>query len=200
MGQHPAVFLDRDGTLNVEKDYLYRIEDWEWLPGVKEALRGLKQAGFLLVVITNQSGIGRGWYTEAAARELHGFVRQELLAEGVAMDGFYLCPHAPDAPAGACGCRKPSPALLLRAAADFDIDLSRSWMVGDKVADVMAGRNAGCASILVRTGHGAREERAAEAGTLVADDLAAAARLILGSVPVCRDTSSGIVFCSGRVP
>ena len=180
MGRNPAVFLDRDGTLNVEKDYLCRIEDWEWIPGVKDALRRLKQAGFLLVVVTNQSGIGRGLYTEAAARDLHDIVREELQAEGAALDGVYLCPHAPDAPAGTCGCRKPSPALLLRAAVDLDLDLSRSWMVGDKAADVMAGRNAGCASILVRTGHGAQEEGAVEAGTLVADDLAAASRLILG--------------------
>lgn len=153
-----AVFLDRDGTLNVEKDYLYKIEDFEFIPGVPEALCRLKAAGFLLIVVTNQSGVGRGYFEVDDVDRLHAYMQQQLAAYGTAVDAFYLCPHHPTAAVGeyrkTCDCRKGSPGMLLSAAADLNIDLSRSYMVGDKIADIEAAENAGCTAMLVLTGYG----------------------------------------------
>ncbi len=174
-----AVFLDRDGTCNVEKHYLHRKEDWEWIPGAPEALVRLKTAGFLLVVVSNQSGIGRGYYDRAAVDALHEFVNQELRQRGAAIDAFYLCPHAPDSPAEECGCRKPAPGMLLRAAKELNIDLAASWMVGDKAVDVAAALAAGCRPVLVRTGYGEKERHAVPPQTPVVADLAAAVDLVL---------------------
>jgi D-glycero-D-manno-heptose 1,7-bisphosphate phosphatase len=181
-----AVFLDRDGTINVEKDYLHRIADFEFIPGVPAAIRRLKAAGFLVIVVTNQSGVARGYYAEAAVHALHGHIQQLLADFGTAIDAFYHCPHHPIEGVGEyrvdCDCRKGSPGMLLRAATEYDIDLYRSFMVGDKLADIEAGHAAGCRSILVRTGYGTSEEsRIAEQfpGTRVCWDLAAAVEVIL---------------------
>ena len=155
----PAVFLDRDGTINVEKNYLYRVEDFEFLPGVPDALRRLQKAGYLIFVVTNQSGVARGYFTLADVDRLHRHLQQELRHQGAVIDGFYVCPHHPErglAPwRRACNCRKGSPGLLLQAATEHGVDLSRSFMVGDKAADVEAGRRAGCTPLLVLTGYGA---------------------------------------------
>lgn len=173
-----AVFLDRDGTLNVEKKYLFRVEDWEWIPGAIEALRQLTELGYHLVVVTNQAGIARGYYTAADVEQLHRFVADDLASHGLAVAAFYHCPHHPDfGGGGKCGCRKPGAGMLLAAAANLDIDLSRSWMVGDKLIDVQAGRKAGTRAILVRTGYGNGEEGRA-GDTVVVDDVLAAARHI----------------------
>ncbi|AMV72652.1 D-glycero-beta-D-manno-heptose 1,7-bisphosphate 7-phosphatase [Desulfuromonas carbonis] len=154
----PAVFLDRDGTLNVEKDYLYRVEDFEFIPGAVNALRRLKAAGFLLFIVTNQSGVARGYFTLEDVERLHHHVQQELVRQGTAIDAFYVCPHHPerglDPWRRTCDCRKGNPGLLLQAAGDYGVDLSRSFMVGDKVADIEAGRRAGCTPLLVLTGYG----------------------------------------------
>lgn len=150
----PAVFLDRDGTLNVEKEYLYRYADWEWLPGVPQALRRLVKSGFKLVVVSNQSGVGRGFYTAADVVRLHRCVAAALRAEGVRIAGFYVCPHAP---ADGCDCRKPRPGLIQRAARERGIDLSRSFLVGDKAIDVEAALSAGVTPLLVLTGYGSKE-------------------------------------------
>lgn len=149
----PAVFFDRDGTLNVEKAYLYRVEDWEWLPYAKEALALLHKAGYARICVSNQSGIGRGYYSTEDVEVLHAHIQKELGEHR--LDVLYFCPHAPDA---LCECRKPSPYFLHKAAAAYDLDLAKSWMVGDKAIDVGAGLAAGCKSILLETGYGAKEK------------------------------------------
>ncbi|HOP40371.1 MAG TPA: D-glycero-beta-D-manno-heptose 1,7-bisphosphate 7-phosphatase [Geobacteraceae bacterium] len=183
-----AVFLDRDGVINVEKEYLYRIEDFQFLPGVPRSLRLLKEAGFLLIVVTNQSGVARGYFHLADVHRLHRYLQDQLGSYGVAIDGFYICPHHPDHGTGEyrveCSCRKPMPGLIERAAADFGIDLKRSFLVGDKLSDLEAGRAAGCRCFLVRTGYGGSipPEALNEEATIV-DDLPAAVDLILGDEP-----------------
>lgn len=151
-----AVFLDRDGTLNVEKEYVYRYEDWEWIPGVVEGLRKLTDLGFRLVVVSNQSGVARGYYSADDVRILHDRVNKELEAVGISVAGFYFCPHGPS---DGCECRKPKPGMILRAQKDLGIDLSRSYMVGDKVIDVEAGKSAGVRPVLVGTGYGSTSKQ-----------------------------------------
>lgn len=181
-GTKRAVFIDRDGTLNVEKDYLYRVEECELIPGVGEAICRLNDAGWLVVVVTNQSGVARGYYGEQEVERLHRHMAAELARNGGLVAGWYYCPHHPS---GAepynktCDCRKPLPGMLLQAADELAIDLSRSWMVGDKVADVQAGLAAGCRPVLVKTGYGRQEAEHLPAGVPVCDDLSEAASLIL---------------------
>ena len=179
-----AVFLDRDGTINVEREYLADAEEFELIPGASLAIRRLKDAGFLLVVVTNQSGIGRGYYDEAALERIHARMQEELGAEGGRIDACYFCPHHPHHGIGpyrqACACRKPLPGLLLQAAADLGIDLSASFMVGDKLSDVEAGLKAGCTPLLVMTGYGAAEAVGLPAGVEAFPDLLAAADAIIG--------------------
>jgi D-glycero-D-manno-heptose 1,7-bisphosphate phosphatase len=184
---YPAIFLDRDGTLNLDKGYVHQWADWEWLPGAPEALARLKEAGYKLVVITNQSGVVKGYYSEEDVRELHRRVNLDLAGRGpgaAILDAFYFCPHHPNY-SGPCSCRKPAPGLIRQAAAEHNLDLSRSFMVGDKLIDAAAGENAGCRSILVLTGYGRAEASGAPPGLPVAADLAAAVRLIpaAGSAP-----------------
>lgn len=175
-----AVFLDRDGTLNVERHYLSRAEEFELLPGVEASLQRLRRAGFRLFVVTNQSGIGRGYFTPADLERIHDRMRELLGPHGVNFERIYVAPESPDQPSR---YRKPSPQALLDARDEFGIDLGKSVMVGDKWVDVEAGRQAGCAaSLLVRTGYGAETERR-EASRIheavVVKDLAAAADWIL---------------------
>lgn len=181
-GRRRAVFLDRDGTINVEKDYLYRIEDFEFLPRVPQAITLLQQAGFLIIVTTNQSGIARGYFTLQEVEHLHRHLQAELARVGARIDGFYLCPHHPTEGVGeyrrSCTCRKGAPGMLLQAAREHDIDLTRSFMIGDKAADIEAGHAAGCHSILVLTGYGKREAQRLPADTHVCDDLWTAALAI----------------------
>ena len=180
-----AVFLDRDGTINEEREYLHRIVDFAFIPGAPEAIGRLKRAGFVVVVVTNQSGIGRGYYDEAALCALHRHLDRELATVGAAVDAYYFCPHHPDHAAGPyrreCACRKPLPGMLLQAAADLGIDLAASYMIGDKLVDVQAGLAAGCRPLLVRTGYGAAEEGKLPAGIPCYDDLRAAAEAILAT-------------------
>lgn len=170
----PAVFLDRDGTIIEDANYLSDPAGVRLLPGALAALRALKAAGFALVIVTNQSGIGRGYFTEA---QYHAVARrvEELLGPGL-IDATYYCA---DHPGTASGRRKPAPGMLLEAAAEHGLDRARSYMIGDRRGDIEAGRAAGCAgSILVRTGIGERE--AATAGAdFVAADLAEAAGWVL---------------------
>jgi len=146
--RNKAVFLDRDGTLNEDVDYLSRIEDLRIFQFTRPALSRLKSAGFLLIVITNQSGIGRGFYDARVLHAIHNEMQRQL---DELIDAFYFCPHLPG---DACECRKPKLGMIERAVADFDIDLSLSWMVGDKDVDVEAGKAAGTRTILVQTGYG----------------------------------------------
>jgi D,D-heptose 1,7-bisphosphate phosphatase len=152
-----AVFLDKDGTL--VEDVPYNV-DPEWIrlmPGAAEGLRALQAAGFRLIVVSNQSGVARGFFPEEALGPVEKRL-QELMAEaGATLAGFYYCPHHPQgavpAYAVACSCRKPQPGLLLRAARDHDIDMPASWFVGDILDDVEAGRGAGCRTVLIDNGH-----------------------------------------------
>jgi len=178
-----AVFLDRDGTINEESEYLYKIEDCRFLPGVKEAVKLLNEAGYLVVVVTNQSGVARGYYSESDLEKLHQHMAKEFADSGARIDAWYYCPHHPDfhAESAICDCRKPLPGMLLVAADELGIDLCSSWMVGDKSADMEAGLAAGCRSILVRTGYGAVEAASAPAGVIAFDDLVAAVEFILNN-------------------
>jgi D-glycero-D-manno-heptose 1,7-bisphosphate phosphatase len=178
-----AVFLDRDGTINVEINYLHRIADLDLIPGVPAAIRALNDAGLLVIVVTNQAGIARGYYDEAALHALHEHMAEALATEGAHIDGFYFCPHHPDF-SGPCACRKPRPGMLLQAAEDHRIDLAQSWMIGDSAGDLGAARAAGCRAVLVRTGYGREVEAQIVAGELprpdaIVDDIGAAVRLIL---------------------
>ena len=182
-----AVFLDRDGTLNVEKGFLASQDALELLPGVGAALKSLRQAGYSLVVITNQPVIARGEASESDVAAIHRRLEWELGKDGAYLDAVYLCPHHPDKGfAGerpdlkiACLCRKPGTELVERAGSDLVLDLSASWMIGDQTRDIEMARRAGLRSILVRTGTGGRDGRYTAAPDLVADDVAAAARMIL---------------------
>ena len=182
-GRTPAVFLDRDGTLNVEQNYLHQIGDWKWIEGAQEAIRRFNQAGFKVVVVSNQAGIARGMFGADDVEKLHAFVSTELQAIGAWIDAFYYCPHHPEfGNDRTCSCRKPAPGMLFRAADDLVIDLSRSWMIGDKLTDVEAGRAADLSTILVRTGYGHSEAALSEPGQIIADNLLAACQYILGRV------------------
>ncbi len=151
-----AVFLDRDGTLNREKNYLCNPDLLELFPGTGEALRRMQDAGFRLFIVTNQSGIGRGYYTEADMHAVNRRLIEQLEAHGVRFEKIYFAPEAPEQPSRG---RKPSPAFLLDARDEFGIDLAQSFMVGDKLADLECGWNAGVRnSVLVRTGYGRTTE------------------------------------------
>lgn len=161
-----VIFLDRDGTLNEEVHYLHRKEDLKLLPGVPKALKQLRDAGYKLVVITNQAGVARGYYKESDVKELHRYMNRLLKEQGGGIDAFFYCPHHPEHGIGeykkACHCRKPETGMFEMAQRLFDIDRSASWMIGDKLIDVEAGRRFGLSTVLVGTGYGAEERRRAE--------------------------------------
>ena len=187
-GARPAVFLDRDGTLNRElPGALTQPEQLELLPGALAGAERLAQSGFALVLITNQSAIARGWLDFGQLARVHAELARRMAAAGAPLAGLYVCPHHPDAGVPpyrrACACRKPAPGLLRRAARELGLDLAASWLVGDAERDLAAGDELGLRSILVRTGKGQREqERMAAAGRApqhLAADLDEAARLVL---------------------
>jgi len=174
-----AVFLDRDGTIIEEKDYLSDPATVVIFPGTPEALERLQSAGFRLFILTNQSGIGRGYYAEADMHRVHARLLEELGRHGVRIEKIYFAPEAPEQPGRG---RKPSPQFLFDARDEFGIDLSQSYLIGDKLIDLECGWNAGLKkSILVRTGYGAKQEPAAYKlmRAAVVDDLSAAAEWIL---------------------
>ncbi len=175
----PAVFLDRDGTVNVEKNYLHKIADWQWVYGAENAIKKLKDAGYLVVVVSNQAGIARVMYGADDVNLLHEFVNSELAKIDAKIDAFYFCQHHPEITV-ACDCRKPSPNMILQAAEDLNIALNESWMIGDKQIDIDAGIAAGVLPILVRTGYGKEEEKILSPSIIVVDNLPAAAQFILG--------------------
>lgn len=150
-----AVFLDRDGTINIEKNYLYKIEEFEFIEGVPEAIKLLNDAGYLVIVVTNQAGIGRGYYTEKDMHRLHNHIDEELKKYGAHIDAYYYCPHHPQYGIGEykceCNCRKPKSGMLEKAIRDFDIDVNNSYIIGDKVWDIQAGRNIGVKGFQVIT-------------------------------------------------
>lgn len=180
-----AVFLDRDGTINMEKEYLYRIEDFEFVDGAEEAIRLLNDSGYFVVVVTNQSGVARGYYTEEDVEILHKEVSVRLAAKGAHVDAWYYCPHHPAGKGSyalPCRCRKPLPGMLLAAADCYGISLEESVMIGDKRIDVEAGLAAGCRSILVRSGYGRAEQTDLPQHVEVCDDLLSAVNsLVIGN-------------------
>jgi len=141
-----AIFLDRDGVINVDHGYVHKIEDFEFIPRTVEALKRLAQEDYKLIITTNQSGIAREYYTEEQMHEVHEWMCKRLAEEGVIIDQIYYCKHHPKI-TGECECRKPKPGMLLRAAEDFGLSLSESWMIGDKDKDVFAGREANTKTI-----------------------------------------------------
>jgi D-glycero-D-manno-heptose 1,7-bisphosphate phosphatase len=183
---HPAIFLDRDGTIIEDKNYISRPEQVVVLPGAQAALRELCAAGFELFIVSNQSGVGRGYFSLADVEKVNEHLRQEFSRKGVEFKKIYVAPEAPETPSHG---RKPSPQFLFDARDEFGIDLARSYMIGDKMIDLQCGWNAGVRkSILVRTGYGGQVERdfAKElSAALIVDDLPAAAVWILsGQSPV----------------
>lgn len=160
LSPRPAVFLDRDGTLNVDRGYTHRVEDLELAPGAAEAIARLNRADFLVIVVTNQSGVGRGYYDETAVARFHAAIEARLAKAGAHIDAFYFCPFHPHAAVAryrrASPLRKPDTGMFDLARADFPIDVARSWMIGDKLDDMHFARQAGLRGILVPTvGEGA---------------------------------------------
>ncbi len=176
-----AVFLDRDGTVNVDYGFVAKPEDVKLLPGVVEAIRELNQAGIPVFIISNQSGVGRGYYTADDVKAVNEEIRQQLAEQGAKVQDFYYCPHAPEE---GCDCRKPKLGMLTKAVRDWGTDLSCSYVVGDKPSDAEMGRNAGGKGIIVLTGQSQRKEVASWAvqPDFVARDLLVAVEWILEDI------------------
>ena len=173
----PAVFLDRDGTLIEEVNFLSRVEDLRLFPFTAEAIRLLKENGFLVIVVTNQSGIGRGIYDEADMHSIHDQIQVELSG---AIDGFYFCPHLP---CDGCDCRKPELGMINAARADFEIDMGNSWMIGDKKIDVETGGRANIRTAFVLTGYGQQHKASLQyTPNIISENLAGAAQAIVDSI------------------
>jgi D-glycero-D-manno-heptose 1,7-bisphosphate phosphatase len=183
----PAIFLDRDGTLIREAEYLKDPDGVELLSETVAGLRALRSAGYMLVVTSNQSGVARGYFDEDTVRQVNGRLRELLAAQDADVDAVYYCPHYPKgtvtAYARECDCRKPAPGMILAAAKDLNLDLTLSWVVGDKDADVIFGKNLGLKTVLVLTGYGAQTQaQGFKPGTepdIVSPDLAMAAQAII---------------------
>lgn len=177
MGPQKAVFLDRDGTLIEEVDFLSKVEDLRFYPFTESAVARLKEHGFLVIIVTNQSGVARGLFDEDAVHEIHKSIQSHV---GGLIDAFFHCPHMPDA---GCACRKPSTGMIDSARELFDIETEGSWMVGDKALDIMTGHNAGLRTALVETGYGAEQGKALpKSPDVVAKDLDEAVDAIISSL------------------
>jgi D-glycero-D-manno-heptose 1,7-bisphosphate phosphatase len=183
-----AVFIDRDGTISEEVGYVNHPTRYRVFPFAAEAVRALNEAGWLAVLVTNQAGVARGYFAEDMISRVHAMLEQELRRGGARLDAIYYCPHHPSVGEPPyrldCDCRKPKPGLIRRAAAEFDIDLARSWMIGDRYGDTELARNAGTRSALVLTGYGRGEfehQRAAwrHQPDLIAENLLEAVHEIL---------------------
>lgn len=177
MERKKAVFLDRDGTLIEEVDFLSTVEETRLFPFTTEALLLLSEAGFDLVVVTNQSGIGRGFFDAKAVNAIHEKIRLALRGAGIEIASFHFCPHLPNT---GCECRKPNTGMIRQALEVKEYDLERSWTIGDKELDIGLGINAGTRTALVRTGYGASTESSLEPDPdVIAEDLLDAARKIV---------------------
>lgn len=191
MPKRRAVFLDRDGTIVHEVNYLCRPEDTELLPGAGQAIAELRRAGFAVVVISNQSGVARGYFTLDDLAEVQDELSRQLAAHDASIDGWYNCVHHPkgevDQFRSVCDCRKPEPGLILRAVKEMDLELTGSFMIGDRLRDVACGNAAGVTSILVRSGQDDGEPTEdIQRPDYVAEDLAKAAQWILSRTADCR--------------
>lgn len=174
-----VVFLDRDGTINIEKNYLYKKEDFEFVEGSDQAIKLLNDAGYKVFVVSNQAGVARGYYNEQDVETLHEYMNERLAEIGAHIDAFYYCPHHPEYGIGKykidCDCRKPKTGLLQKAEEIVTIDKTKSYMIGDNKGDILAGQNYGVKTILVKTGYGKKviEEKSVEASYIAANLLEA---------------------------
>lgn len=184
-----VIFLDRDGTVNEEVNYLYRPEDLRLIPGTADAIRLFREQGFRIVVVSNQAGVARGYYAEADVDALHGYMNGILRKDGAEIDHFFYCPHHPEHGIGPyrrqCRCRKPGTGLFEMAEQYYQVDKAHSWMIGDKLIDIEAGKNYGIHTALVGTGYGTQVHREqGEKGEwpydIFAETLMDAARAIIG--------------------
>ncbi|MEZ2636988.1 D-glycero-beta-D-manno-heptose 1,7-bisphosphate 7-phosphatase [Morganella morganii] len=168
----PAVFLDRDGTINVDTGYVHKVDDFQFIENAIEAMQSIKQMGYALIIVTNQAGIARGMYTEEQFMHLTEWMDWSLADRGVDLDGIYYCPHHPEGTVEefrqVCNCRKPAPGMLLDAQKYLKIDMGNSYMVGDKLDDMLAGRAAEVGTtVLVRTGKPVTEDAEAAADIVI---------------------------------
>jgi D-glycero-D-manno-heptose 1,7-bisphosphate phosphatase len=179
-----AALLDRDGVINLDHHYVYRRQDFQFVPGALDACRRFVQAGYRLIVLTNQAGIARGYYTVADFEVLTEWMTEQFASAGAPLSGVYFCPHHPDSPdpaLRACDCRKPAPGMILQAQRELDLDLDASFLVGDKLSDIQAGKAAHVGRcFLVRTGHiiDSSSERALDSTDMLVADLPAVADVL----------------------
>jgi len=145
-----AIFLDRDGVINEDKGFIKKIKDFDIFQGVFQALKQFQEKGFKLIIITNQSGIGRGYYTEQDFHKLTDYILDLFKKQGIKIEKVYFCPHKPE---DNCECRKPKTKLITQAIEKFNINLSESWMIGDKEKDILMGKAVGCKTVLVESSH-----------------------------------------------
>ena len=185
MKPRPFIFVDRDGTLLQDPGYLHLLEDYAPLAGALEGLRTLQEAGFGIVIVTNQSGIARGYFSERDFHRFQEHVIADFRAHGVRIDASYFCPHDPEA---GCNCRKPATGLLERAQNELNVEMEGSWMIGDKPEDMELARRAGCRGIYVLTGEGPRRRAELPPEIPVARDMVEASRHILAAEP--KDSSA----------
>lgn len=188
--KHRAVFLDRDGTMTRAVHHPRWKEQVQLLPGSARAVRALRAAGWLVIMVTNQSVVGRGYISEKELHKIHDHLQAQLRGEGCCIDAIYYCPHHPEAGQGAylreCPCRKPAPGMLLQAATDHQLALHECVLVGDSLSDIEAGQAAGCTTILVRTGYGEEALRFGAQPDAVVDDLYEAAQWIVRHSAVAK--------------
>lgn len=173
----PAVFLDRDGTLIRYKSYLHRVRDVRFYKGAIEAVKAFQDVGYKLILVTNQAGVGRGYFTQRDVERVHRHINKKLEERGVALHGIFICPHHPEE---GCVCRKPNVDLFVRAQNGLSIDMERSYLIGDRLSDVIPAKRLGSRAIMVLTGLGLQERSAARrAGIRTAPNLFEASRQIL---------------------
>jgi len=173
-----VIFLDRDGTINVDSGFVHSKQHFHFAPGAQEALKRLQEAGFILAVVTNQSGIGHGFYTEEDMHELHRHMVEELAEEGVSLAKIAYCPHRRD---GNCDCRKPKRGMIDQVAAEVgEIDYEQSWVIGDKLSDTQMGKEVGAKTALIKSEYWGEADLEEGRPDVVVDDLAQAAGKIIG--------------------
>ncbi|MAG50565.1 D-glycero-beta-D-manno-heptose-1,7-bisphosphate 7-phosphatase [archaeon] len=180
-----AIFFDRDGTINVDKGYVYKLEDLEFEKNAIEGLKELTKTEYKLIVITSQSGVGRGYYTEEDMHKFNHELIRRLNEKGIKIENIYFCPHHPEKGIGKykvdCDCRKPEPGLIMGAKNEYNLTLQDSIMIGDKTSDIEVGKRSRCKTILVKTGEGGKDKSYNIKPDYVADDLLDAAKWILNN-------------------